>query len=391
MPRQDVPYGGALCRLRERIAEIWDKLGEKLHTINGVPGDGDGNVKIVSGSPAVVVNNDAAQNEIEIALDSSQLPAAAVSSVNGETGAVVLDAGDIPSVGGDVQSDIQDLANDISGNTAAINAEALARANADSALQTNINAALASIPDMSVTPDLYKGVERDAQGRAFAADPASGAVDQSLVTANWASQTGDSAPNNLIHKTGNERKTGVLNTSAPYLFRSAFVPSTSDASRTNYHRVLSFTRSTMNNTKFEITIIGGLNNTRTAFAKILLSFGSLVNDVTSAPLISISSALQWCVNIKLIRTADTVDLWIREAQYVQYCAYCTTKYSQYVDINSTITGLAIGDLAASADPSSEPDTVATIPVASYNTYPIEVACRLVQDWPSKRKISSMSS
>ena len=372
MPRQDVPYGGALCRLRERIAEIWDKLGEKLHTINGVPGDGDGNVKIVSGSPAVVVNNDAAQNEIEIALDSSQLPAAAVSSVNGETGAVVLDAGDIPSVGGDVQSDIQDLANDISGNTAAINAEALARANADSALQTNINAALASIPDMSVTPDLYKGVERDAQGRAFAADPASGAVDQSLVTANWASQTGDSAPNNLIHKTGNERKTGVLNTSAPYLFRSAFVPSTSDASRTNYHRVLSFTRSTMNNTKFEITIIGGLNNTRTAFAKILLSFGSLVNDVTSAPLISISSALQWCVNIKLIRTADTVDLWIREAQYVQYCAYCTTKYSQYVDINSTITGLAIGDLAASADPSSEPDTVATIPVASYNTYPIEV-------------------
>ena len=40
MPRQDVPYGGAICRLRERIAEIFDKLGEKLHTINGVPGDG---------------------------------------------------------------------------------------------------------------------------------------------------------------------------------------------------------------------------------------------------------------------------------------------------------------------------------------------------------------
>ena len=44
MPRQDVPYGGAICRLKERIAEIWDKLGEKLHSINGVEGDaaGDG-------------------------------------------------------------------------------------------------------------------------------------------------------------------------------------------------------------------------------------------------------------------------------------------------------------------------------------------------------------
>lgn len=36
------------------------------------------------------------------------------------------------------------------------------------------------------------------------ADPASGATDTSLVTANWVSQTGDSAPNNLVHRTGNE-------------------------------------------------------------------------------------------------------------------------------------------------------------------------------------------
>ena len=207
MPRQDVPYGGAICRLKERIAEIWDKLGEKLHTINGVPGDGDGNVKIVSGSSAVVINNDPTQNEIEVSLDTSQLPAASVSSVNGQTGAVALDAGDIPTVSGDVQSDIQDLANDISGNTAAINAEVLARQQADAALQTNINAALASIPDMSVTPDPYKGVERDAQGRAFAADPESGATDKSLTTANWISQSGDNGPNNLIHKNGYETVT----------------------------------------------------------------------------------------------------------------------------------------------------------------------------------------
>ncbi len=97
MPRQDVPYGGAICRLRERITEIFDKLGEKLHTINGVPGDGDGNVKIVSGSSAVVITNDPTQNEISVALDNSQLPAASVASVNGRTGAVALDAGDIPT------------------------------------------------------------------------------------------------------------------------------------------------------------------------------------------------------------------------------------------------------------------------------------------------------
>lgn len=150
MPRQDVPYGGAICRLRERIAEIFDKLGEKLHTINGVPGDGDGNVKIVSGSSAVVINNDPTQNEIAVSLDTSQLPAAAVSSVNGQTGAVALDAGDIPTVGGDVQADLQNLANDISGNTAAINAEVLARQGADSTLQTNINNITASLPSQVV-------------------------------------------------------------------------------------------------------------------------------------------------------------------------------------------------------------------------------------------------
>ena len=45
---------------------------------------------------------------------------------------------------------------------------------------------------------------RDSNGRLVAADPANGATDKSLVTANWVSQTGDSAPNNLMHKNGNE-------------------------------------------------------------------------------------------------------------------------------------------------------------------------------------------
>lgn len=48
------------------------------------------------------------------------------------------------------------------------------------------------------------------QGTLKANDPASGATDKTLVTANWISQTGNSSPNNLIHKTGNEIKYGKL-------------------------------------------------------------------------------------------------------------------------------------------------------------------------------------
>ena len=211
MPRQDVPYGGAICRLKERIAEIWDKLDQKLHSINGVEGDGAGNVNIVSGDAAITVSESPTGHFIEIGLDHGNLPSAAVSSVNGQTGAVRLDAADIPSDG---NSNVQ---SDIAANKAAINdcfdsitSEQVARQSADAALQTNINTVQASIPEMSMMPDPYKGIERNAQGRAFAADPAAGATDKTLVTANWVSQTGVSAPNNLIHKTGNEVKRGKL-------------------------------------------------------------------------------------------------------------------------------------------------------------------------------------
>lgn len=211
MPRQDVPYGGAICRLKERIAEIWDKLDQKLHSINGVEGDGAGNVEIVSGDNAVVISNDQIGHRIEVSLDNSKLPAAAVSSVNGQTGAVRLDAADIPSSGSlYVQTDIDWCKQRINECFDSITTEEDDRLNADAALQTNINAVSANIPEMSATPDPYKGVERDAQGRAFAADPAAGATDKTLVTANWVSQTGDGAPNNVLHKNGNETKIGIL-------------------------------------------------------------------------------------------------------------------------------------------------------------------------------------
>lgn len=45
-------------------------------------------------------------------------------------------------------------------------------------------------------------VARDVSGIGYAANPAGGAVDTSVVNANWVSQTGNSAPNNLVHRSG---------------------------------------------------------------------------------------------------------------------------------------------------------------------------------------------
>ena len=255
MPRQDVPYGGTICRLKERIAEIWDKLDQKLHSINGVEGDGAGNVEIVSGDAAIMVSESPTGHFIEIGLDHGNLPSAAVSSVNGQTGAVRLDAKDILSDGdSNVQSDVDENKAAINDCFNSITSEQLARQAADNVLQGNINTVQASIPEAAaaaVSNDptvaqlaadvpgkldkissgstlkaythtgqsqgetaIVNGVDansiglRDGNGRMQAADPAAGATDKTLVTANWVSQTGDTSPNNLIHRSGNETSTG---------------------------------------------------------------------------------------------------------------------------------------------------------------------------------------
>lgn len=257
MPRQDVPYGGAICRLKERIAEIWDKLDQKLHSINGVEGDGAGNVEIVSGDAAITVSESPTGHFIEIGLDHGNLPSAAVSSVNGKTGAVRLDAADVPSDGNsNVQADIAANKTAINDCFDAITSEQVARQNADAALQGNINSVQASIPGAAaaaVSNDptvaqlaadvpgkldkissgstlkaythtgqnqgetaVVNGTSansiglRDGNGRMQAADPAAGATDKTLVTTNWISQTGDTGPNNVLHKNGNETKAGQL-------------------------------------------------------------------------------------------------------------------------------------------------------------------------------------
>ena len=238
MPREDVPYPtSAICSIRERIAELRDELDQLLKTVNGVAGDANHDIKLVSGDPAIVINNDQAQHEIEIALDSSQLPAATVSSVNGQVGTVDLDGTDIPLNPGQSTPTVQNAVAANSGNITnlqnALAQEITDRGNADATLQTNINAANAAITgkvDKITTAGLsaytHNGatqteipvldsvttnsiILRSPNARAQAADPASGATDKTLTTANWVSQTGDSAPNNLVHKSGNETISGT--------------------------------------------------------------------------------------------------------------------------------------------------------------------------------------
>ena len=108
------------------------------------------------------------------------------------------------AVDAEAQARADAVSDEASARQEADESEASARQNADTTLQSSINSVRDSIPDMSITPDPNKGAKRDAQGRAFAADPANGATDKTLVTANWVSQTGEGKPNNLLHTNGNE-------------------------------------------------------------------------------------------------------------------------------------------------------------------------------------------
>lgn len=404
MPRQDVPYGGAICRLKERIAEIWDKLDQKLHSINGVEGDGAGNVDIVSGNAAVVINNDQIGHRIEVGLDSSKLPAAAVSSVNGQTGAVRLDAVNILS---DRDSNVQA---DIDLNKAAINdcfdsitTEQNDRKAADDTLQGNINSVQASIPgaaaaavsnDPTVTQlaadvpnkldkissgnalkaythtgqnqgetSVVNGVDansiglRDANGRMQAADPAAGATDKTLVTANWVSQTGDSGPNNLIHKNGNETKLGILNLPDGYegIMRQHAINTNNTSD--NIWR-LGFSLTMNNNDTLIVKVFSAFNNTDTQEAIIKIVKG---NTYVGCRVVESSGTTAEMASAKnYVTTVDgnTVSFYtLKRRKYTNL--YCVTLfYGTYGSIKK-LPNIVYSN-TDSADPSTETHDLITI-------------------------------
>ena len=71
MPREDVPYPGRdNCSIRCKLKEIWDALQGKLHSVNGLTGNGSENVNIVSTTPQTLsVNNNASLQQVELAVD----------------------------------------------------------------------------------------------------------------------------------------------------------------------------------------------------------------------------------------------------------------------------------------------------------------------------------
>ena len=56
----------------------------------------------------------------------------------------------------------------------------------------------------------------DGTGYATVPTPPAGAPETAVPTINWVSQTGDSAPSNLLHKTGNEKVTGTITSEQPF-------------------------------------------------------------------------------------------------------------------------------------------------------------------------------
>lgn len=232
MPRQGVPYPSReICSLKCQIDALQRQINELMKSVNGVQGDGQGNLSLISGDPAIVINSDQVQNEIEIALDQSQLPAAAVSSVNSQTGAVQLEADDIPSDGNsDVQADIDALKALGVNLQGAINNEVTARGNADAALQGNINALQASLPGEAAQavandPTVQGLVTADAQnvklggsqnitGVKTVPTEATGSATQQIANgAKVKNELDNYAP--MVRTTGNQTIAGVKSFSSP--------------------------------------------------------------------------------------------------------------------------------------------------------------------------------
>ena len=410
MPRQGVPYPSReICSLKCQIDALQRQINELMKSVNGVEGDGQGNVSLISGDPAIVINNDQAQHEIEISLDTSQLPAADVSSVNGQTGVVDLDGADIPLNPGQstptVQNAVAANAGNISQLQADLNQEIIDRGNADSALQSNINAVSAGIPaaaaaavaadptvaqlavdvpnklDKITSGSALKAYThtgatqgeksvvdgttvdsiaiRDANGRLQAADPASGATDKTLVTSNWVSQTGDSAPNNLMHRSGNETVSGtktfdgtIGNENAPtnrYKAIVGWTDSSTNWTKLYEYTTVSYNRGTfiwiydVNNHDIALVLVNGYSTTMAAW-RLLGNF-----DVSRLKLTrKDNNLILW---VKTLASNNRIWSWVMQDFRSLDPAYTTAAFTRSTDTNHYTEPVVGPDYDAAINPS----------------------------------------
>ena len=114
---------GPCCGIKEKLQTLWDRTINSILRINQVEPDDQGNIRITSDSEALTVTE--GTNEIILGLDTSELPAASVITVNGKRGNVVLKAEDITDRNNlTVQHDIDAIANDIQGVRNSVSSEA---------------------------------------------------------------------------------------------------------------------------------------------------------------------------------------------------------------------------------------------------------------------------
>lgn len=147
MPREGIDYPGwfnrAACSIRCELSKLWSAVGTKLSKINTVEPDGDGKVKIVSDTVNLTVTDDQGNNAIRLDLDPG-LSSPPVTSVNGETGAVVLDnteiSGSYAKYDGSMLTVIPSASVQV-----AINQNAQGAKNGDDALRTRMTAAETAI------------------------------------------------------------------------------------------------------------------------------------------------------------------------------------------------------------------------------------------------------
>lgn len=103
-----------------------------------------------------------------------------------------------------LQSNYANLSQAISNLTATVNTLSGRVTSVNDALVT-VGTRVDALEDKDSNNVKLTGVsEQTIQGSLKANNPVNGATDKTLVTANWVSQTGDSSPNNIVHKNGSE-------------------------------------------------------------------------------------------------------------------------------------------------------------------------------------------
>ena len=205
---------------------------------------------------------------------------------------------------------------------------------------------------------------RDGNGRMQAADPASGATDKTLVTANWVSQTGDSAPNNLVHKSGNETKTGWLNlkTGADGI-RYQHAVNTDNTADDKWRLALTLTMQI--NEMLIVDIVSGFNNpdTQDATIKIVRSGPNLIRCQvirTAGTTAQMASASNYVATLD----GNTVSLYIFKRRRYTNLFALTVFYGEYGYVKQ-IPNITYNN-TASNDPTGE--THDAIGVGSLTAY-----------------------